>query len=219
MNSVFILANGNQVRFGSPESPKQLTEIDGKPLLVRTIEQVSQKVDFIRILSKNEVIKAKFPDLVFDPGDTKTLQATMLASKNLWHGRVTFLFGDCYYTQNAIDQIFAYDRPYAHFCRPFGSKKTWKPWGESFAMTWVEELYPRVLGNLAPPVPGAPFADYMPGTSWNFYRKMTGADLWNARTEWQIVIDDMTDDFDFPSDPYNWLKAREEHKQRLMETL
>ena len=65
MNTAIIVAAGSGTRFGS-EIPKQFLEINGKPLLIHTLEKFEQcdSIDaIILVLSAGEI--ERFPNFKF----------------------------------------------------------------------------------------------------------------------------------------------------------
>ena len=108
---VFSLCNGTQSRFES-DVPKQLCDINGIPLLLRTTQQVFDRGHLLYVMSHHKKIldvcgydHRIFP-LVGEPNDK--LVTTMISTAALWEERTIFLLGDVYYTDDALDKIFDY---------------------------------------------------------------------------------------------------------------
>lgn len=207
MHNLLILANGSQTRFGPKDIPKQLVDIYGVPLLTDTVRKFQDKVDKVLVLTGNTVIHGHLEGFCIDIGPTEGLRATMLASRILWGDeRTTYLFGDCFYTPEAVETIANCNLSYAHVCRTHNSRFTGKAYGESFAMMWDFSQNEKVAEVLA----------LKPdGTSWEFYRKMAGIDdlpevtnYLELSPECLIRVDDFTDDFDTWNDYLRWKEMK-----------
>jgi hypothetical protein len=206
MHRVLVLANGQQTRFGPKDEPKQLVPIDGEPLLAGTIRRLAPQVDEVRVVTWNPVIQSAFFDRYIDIGKTSGLQETMAKSREWWTDRTTYIFGDCYYTDDALAIIAGCDKPYTQICRTHHSEITGKPYGETFAMSWDASQSEKVFDALQ---------QNPTGTSWQFYRKMAGIEevpedvnYLELSPDCLIRIDDWTDDFDCREDYDKWLERR-----------
>src|SRR5690606_37023468 len=69
-----------------------------------------------------------------------------LSSKHLWNkdGRTLVFYGDCYFTEEAMDTIINFEKEeWTLFCRPNASKITGTPWGECFAQSFYPQHIKR----------------------------------------------------------------------------
>ncbi len=222
---VIIIAAGEAKRWNNYLGVnKHFIEIDGEPILKRTVRLLRERgVTDIYIVSDEEQYnlegaKLYHPKRNPDNGDLDKF----MNSRELWTAEPenkTFIFyGDVYFTEHAIDAILNDERE--HFvmhCRPFGSSVTGTPWGECFAVSFncgyhndvdaafvlVKDLYEREIMHK------------MGG--WELYRatlhKLLPEKLMGQHWVTGIninVIDDWTDDFDFPDDYDLFMKKRKE---------
>lgn len=141
-----------------------------------------------------------------------------VATADLWSNvdRTAILWGDCYYTDEAVRAIVSHPSDYLHyFRRPAASKTTGHRWDESFAVTFGPHEHARVY-DLAMRV-----HDAFQRQPWRSTHICThyGASLglpeeqWNTpkflkSTPGQTAIDDWTDDLDTPAEYVQWFGRR-----------
>lgn len=104
-----IPCGGDQSRWNGP-GRKQLIEIDGAPLLERTLRQVRQRYSEsdIRVLADVDEIVRLWPS-AFMPEQHRTL-CESLNSMPVDRDRVTILLGDVLFTDAALDRIATDER-------------------------------------------------------------------------------------------------------------
>jgi hypothetical protein len=149
-----------------------------------------------------------------DPYPTGCDQDKFLATQHLWNrdGRTGILWGDCYYTADAVRTICQPIEGLHYYRRPWASEITGHPWDESFAVTFWPDDHQRVR-DLA----------YIIAERWKrgellkthirtHYAAHLGVNLDDVTvligTPNQTVIDDWTDDFDYPDDYDRWCERR-----------
>jgi hypothetical protein len=125
-------------------------------------------------------------------------------------GRTHLLFGDVYFTEAAADSMFApCADPLRWYARPTPSGITGKPYGEIFAVSFDPEGG-RLLSKHCEIVRsayhsgGAPFA-----LGWEVLSSVLGLPLkpcGRPCPDSMTVIDDETEDFDFPNDFERWCR-------------
>jgi hypothetical protein len=216
-----VLCAGEATRWaGYLGTPKHLIVIEGERLLDRLVRLLSERgVDDIHVVVKGfdkryEVDGASC--YLANINYEKNADADkFLSSKELWSqsGRTIVFYGDCYFSEDAIDRILGeHRRDWVLFCRPGRSKITGSQWGECFAQSFypesldeheaalhkVADLYKmKVIGRCG---------------GWEHYRVMAG--LPDEKVGLPIMkgrfveINDWTEDFDFPSDYDGWVKRR-----------
>ena len=213
---VIILADGKAERW-TGEVPKHLLQINGEILLHRTVRQLIGKgISDIWITSHDP--RYNIPGItMFNPENNKYKIDQFYACSSIWreHSPVVFLYGDVYFSNNAIGTILeSVTDEYLYFQRTGPSKITGKPWKEGFAMkvsdtesffealTTIRELI--VAGQAG--VAHHQVQGFLEGHG-------TGA-YWGIGPH-GIEIDDETDDFDFPEDVERWLSmvGHIEHNQ------
>ena len=134
--NVFIHCAGEQVRWLGSES-KHLVDINGVPLLGRTIDQVLRfgniQPSSISVLARNDT---DYRDFCYGRyvhrlvvGDTANGCSTMLDTESLWDDRTIILLGDVYFTDITIKQILDYR---GRFC-------IWWDRQDVFAASWGQD--------------------------------------------------------------------------------
>ena len=105
---VWILCAWSQTRRNKakffPQYPyKQLIEIDGQPLLQKTINNLKSRWYEPVIITKNDELKI---DNSFDPDDNRFTVSSLLSSKDLRQDRNVILLWDVNYSEQSLDKIF-----------------------------------------------------------------------------------------------------------------
>lgn len=216
-----ILAQGDGRRWQRPDGslplgvPKHLVQVDGQSLVERIVGQLSERgVSDIVVVGPDEdqyrVAGARLVTLN-QPHPTATSMDKLIGTRELWaeEDRTTILWGDCYYSSEAMDLIVACDSADPHwFRRPWPSEITGHKWDESFAFSFLPEHHEDVhdLADL--------IADTVPARKihmWRHYAGQLGQDPATARirdyehTPHQTVIDDFTDDIDSWAEWCAWM--------------
>jgi hypothetical protein len=148
--SVFIPCAGDQCRWNAYLGvPKQLVDIDGEPLLYRTVRCLKERgLNDIFIIGNN-------PKFAVDGVRTYTPQAsrwiveTIKSTESLWTQRNIILLGDVWFSPESLDRVISTNAPIAVFGRKGGSELTGARWGEIFALVFRKTVAPqvsRVLG-------------------------------------------------------------------------
>lgn len=212
MVRVIIAAAGPQHKWQNYKGvPSHLAPVDGEPLLARTLRQaltISDDVHYTypgddRYLSAMAVLVPGQGATAY-PRDV-SLPSEYRATRDLWNpdGRTILLLGDTYFTDEAIELIAGFsERKYQGFGRRSASKITGCKYGELYAASWwpeqhegmdehldnIEEI--RASGRITRP------------TGWMLLRAWQGTDLarHTCLPEWMTVINDLTEDWDFPAD-------------------
>lgn len=213
-----VLAQGDGRRWRKPDgtyplgTPKHLIEVDGETLLSRIVRLLSDRgVTDIVVIGPDDdryrVTGARLATLA-DPHPTGTSMDKLFATRPLWalDGRSTILWGDCFYTDDAMDKITACDESEPHwFRRPAASTVTGHKWDESFALTFLPEHHDRLIEvaeHINATVPARKIH------MWNHYAAYIGAPMQIGDvvdTPHQTHIDDWTDDFDSWAEWCGWM--------------
>jgi hypothetical protein len=200
-----IMAAGSAERWGNHLGvPKQLVEIDGEPILRRTISLASRycsevvltvpQIGFFGAVPCEQVVGSGANEL------DKFLNARHLFD----HAeQVVFLWGDCYFTEAAMQTIYGDANGRRFFGRAQGNAV--KEWGELFALKadrFVLDMAEKLLDIQCVMQDGERYA------SWELYRICHGYPLrehfvGDGFTE----IADETDDFDYPDDYDRWMQV------------
>lgn len=213
-----IIAAGDGTRWGDHlGAPKHLAWLCGERLLDRTVRLASRYTDDIRIVVADpDDERYHVPGATVEPArlNPKNGDADkFLSSRHLWAGdrRTAILYGDVWFSDDAMRQIFSL-RPHAGgwhaFLRFTASETTGKPWGENFAHVLDPQAHAAYEKNLRRLVELQQAGKLHRSGGWEQYRAMAGAaddELTKHRNLGHAtVIDDWTDDFDFPSDWEMW---------------
>ena len=203
-----LLAAGDETRWGHYLGVhKHLVEVNGERLIDRTIKLIHDRVD------AEVMTLAKYPQY-------ENAKATLVCPSDLEHGgaiasmefwshdyRTTVLFGDVYFTLEAMDAICAIDN--VERCQFIGrsTPSTYHgcPYEEQFGFSLLPEHHVEVAGALEH-VKRALQTGAIKGCSgWAAYRYLHGLPLRKHRIRGDFVeIDDFTDDFDYPIDYERW---------------
>ena len=92
---ILILAAGPTWRGWTKEAPKQLSLIEGKPLLVRTLDQLKERGydENVTVITNNKAIQDVVPRY-FVPSMNRFWHETFLHRRELWGDRTIILNGD-----------------------------------------------------------------------------------------------------------------------------
>jgi hypothetical protein len=212
-----IIAAGEATRWNNYLGvPKHLVPVDGEPIAKRTIRLLRDRgvldiflvgldSDLYRLPGSQLYVAKKTPEY---HGADK-----FLSSQELWNtqGRTLALFGDVFFSEAAIDIIVNDSKKtWTAYGRRGASKITGKQGGEIFAQSfypndidrhreklfYIIDLYNQGVINRC--------------IGWEHYRAMQGATGVNVKKHkiYQdfTVIDDWTEDFDWPQDHVRFLE-------------
>lgn len=208
MIKVIVAAGGEGRRWNNfLNIPKHLITIDGETLLNRICRQFGKYTTEIVILSADERYRI----------DGATLKAPMLgdwldfgkiySSSHLWSDdRTIIVFGDVYFTDDAVKTIMSNKDQYKFFMRKGPSKYTGKGHKEIFAFSFSGDMNEKIKAHIHELV-----AKKQGGAgAWRLYLHMNNVthprDYF--KSDGYIEINDWTDDFDYPEDLLKWEKMR-----------
>lgn len=188
--------------------PKYLAPVEGVPILTRTENQLkSHGVSKIIIVKKQKSVKPGIDEI-----------DKFYGAADHWNpdGRTIILFGDTYYTDEAIKAIVEYPADdWAVFGRPSGSKLTGKPYGELYALVFHDKHSDDILANLRRAERLWLENRISRINTWTLYRLMVNLPetLLNAHVilpDYHFVeVNDMTEDFDYPHDYDRFIERKE----------
>lgn len=125
--TVVIMAGGRSTRWRG-ECAKQLTQVNGEPVLYRTVRLLRERGIEPKV---SERYSGQWPGL-----DTHAARSHAYQIDRVWNSRqhapAIFLYGDTYYTEEAIDEILACEQDWAFFGRRGQSRV--KSHGEIFGI-------------------------------------------------------------------------------------
>jgi hypothetical protein len=127
--------------------------------------------------------------------------------------RGIILYGDVYYTDEAVKTIATNDRPWCFYLRESASEITGKPWGEIFAFSFDGSLNKFMLENLKNISFKAVRRNIPKPAGWTLLRYLLNVkktkDIFVPEHSYAYInIDDWTDDFDYPHDLDTWQRLR-----------
>ena len=219
-----IIAAGEAKRWNNYLNvPKHLIEIDGEPILYRTVRLLRERgVSDIHIVGpQDDRYKVSGANLYVPTKEPKNQDADkFLNSRYLWNkeGRTVVLYGDVFFTDDAMDSIVNFERiEWTLFCRFKRSSITGTRWGECFAQSFYPADIPSHEEKLYY------IADLKRKNiisrcgGWEHYRAMNDQTDERVRRPHKkydkyVEINDWTEDFDTPEDydrfMENWNRSK-----------
>ena len=210
---VIVLAAGSAERWGNYRGvSKHLVKIEGKTLLERTCSQFLKYTDDVLVIGADERYKVDGTSLymIKAPNTNWKDAAKFLSSRNLWlsDGRTILVFGDVYFTNDAVKTIVSDKDSFKFFLRTGPSELSGARWKEIFAFSFDETMAAKVGNNLLYLVS---MGRVERQAGWELYRYMIGpAPAGLFENPHFTEINDWTEDFDFPEDLEIW----EEHRKK-----
>jgi hypothetical protein len=188
LESTIVLSAGESVRFEAPY-PKQNIEIDGEKIIERTLRLFPEAY----LVAVNPEIAPSYPK-VFKPKAYRYTSETLLSTKEIWSDVTIVLYGDVYYTEEAVE-IIKKSTPTTFFTDG----------QDIFGLKFDQD----VSGFLREVVVKADQPDGNAGRIWEVYRRMFGLPNWPATSDMPALtfIGDKTQDFDTLEDLENFKKG------------
>lgn len=212
-----VIAAGEGTRWGDHLGvPKHLVTVEGERLIDRTARLFSTYGEVV-VIGPDDRYRTPHSGL-YVPTITPSNGGVdkFLSSRCLWDpdGRTVVLYGDVWFSDDAAHTIGSFpDREWQLFARIDGSKLTGCTWGECFAHSFWPEHHEEHLTRMLLVRDMEATGEISRSGGWEHYRAMCGAR--NAARLGQhgafgrlTVIDDWTDDFDFPIDLDRWISRR-----------
>ena len=204
---VLIVAAGEGRRWDNYRNvPKHIVEVEGEVLLHRTYAQFKRYTDNIVIVSTDPryAIGQTYAPLVGDFFDF----GKIYSSYPIWDNeRTIIVFGDVYFTDEAVDTIMSNQDEFKFFLRKDKSSYTGKNHKEIFGLAFAGSSNDRIKSAIE-----ALIARKQGGAgAWRLYLHLHGLDKAKTgfyKTDGYVHIDDWTEDFDYPNDLINWEKMR-----------
>ena len=189
--------------------PKHLIDVGGETLLHRTVRQLADRVEQVWVVARNDDRYRQHA------GDTYTIDPSssdmdkFYSGRALWEGHTLIVYGDTYFTAAAMDTICADTDDWRLYCRPHGSTVTGSPYGECFAFSLPRSTHSQVLSAVVHVAGMHELGQTPRAGGWELYRAMLGLSLTeHVMGDHHTVIDDWTEDFDFPADYDLWRYRR-----------
>ena len=210
--TAIVLAAGEGKRWNNyTDVSKHLLEIDGESLIQRTTRQISAYADKTFVVGTDDSYKTEFSELFIPEKKKSPLEMHKFSSsEELWSERTVLLFGDVYYTDEAISTIVQDTKDFTFFLRSGPSSFTQKPYGEIYAFSFLDSIHRKLKESID--ILLIQHDIYSAG-GWSLMRHLLGISH-RSRTKdhltkgHYIEIDDWTEDFDHPIDLDRWLEAK-----------
>lgn len=200
--------------------PKHLIEINGERLLDRTIRLIRNKADKndkINVVAFKKIYKTPYSTLRVPRYEIKEEKEKhfeypfLYVSKKWWSvdDTTVILLGDVYFTEEAMNTIINNARKsnqYAFYGRDNASTFTGCSYGEIFGISISHESVDTVWNTILE-VKHLKETDQINRFSgWEIYRQLQSINPNSHEIKDNfIIIDDFTDDFDYPSDYDLWI--------------
>lgn len=205
-----VIAAGDATRWGDYRGiPKHLVEVGGEPILHRTARLLKQRVDTVWVVSKNDARYHQHGANIYtiEPGPSDADK--FYSSRAIWSGHTILVYGDCYFTEEALDTITQPVTDWMLYCRPDASEITGSPYGECWAYSIPEQQLDMFKQRLIWLAGMHELGETHRCGGWELYRALLGQDVNEHRmTTNYTTIDDWSEDFDYPRDYDMWLYRR-----------
>ena len=210
---VLVLAAGTGDRWDNYRgTAKHFLNVEGEVLIQRTVKQFKRYTNDVVVVGSSDAYAVEgaslyIPQLTAEDvnfGDVLKFYSSM----TLWSStRTVLVFGDVYFTDDAVDQIMSTDDSFTFLLRDSfdalgGSRR------EIFAMSFDGSMNSTVSQHILALARdrAAPRAG-----GWCLYRSLTRPN-WGA-TRHCVKVDDWTTDFDYPEDIISWETRRDERAE------
>lgn len=213
--TTFILCGGEGSRWNAHLGvPKQLADIDGVPLLQRTLAQLRRHGRNPTIVGSSEIFggMAEVLDGVIGDNILETIARLPFATDEPTY----ILLGDVVFSEAAIGEVFGL-RQTSFVLRPNENALTGKPYGEIFALRVMPEDVVRLREHIG-------ICLSRPGVWLKLWSVLASFSGTLGRRElivdprWVVTVNDLTDDIDLPEDyvrMQRYLRRNEGLLQRL----
>jgi hypothetical protein len=211
MTRVLVLAAGDGKRWNNFRgTSKHLTEIEGEVLLHRTCRQFLKHTSDVVVVGPDRSYKVLGTGLFIPPPPKPQWHdaAKFWSSHEIWGSKRTILiFGDVYFTDEAVDTIMTNTDEWKCFLRKGPSSVTGCEHKKIFAFAFNSSQNQRVRDKIAKLI-----AKNETGRGgWQLFSEL----VWDTHhyrfdNPHYVNIDDWTEDFDFPEDLTTWEKKRSE---------
>lgn len=214
---VIILAAGSGSRWNNFRgTPKHLAIVEKEVLLERTAKQFLKYTDDVCVVGADERYKVDETSLyiIKSPNTNWKDAAKFMSSKNLWlrDGRTVLVFGDVYFTPDAVKKIMSNKDEWKWFLRSDASELTGCTWKEIFGFAFNGSMVNNISQQLLRLVS---LGQTEKQAGWALYKSMIGNTANGLFNNPHFEeIDDWTEDFDFPEDLERWEENRKESRKR-----
>jgi hypothetical protein len=204
------LAAGEATRWQNHRgTPKHRLIIEDEVLIERTARQFLKYTnDVVTVVSKNahQVEGCS----MYVPGQGRNLKdmAKFMSSQTIWSDdRTVLVFGDVYFTDEAVETIMSDTKQWRFYLRKEASEITGKPWREIFGISF-DASFNKDMNTAILRVVSRNTASSAGG--WHLLMELLRTEDRSKlfMTDDHININDWTEDFDFPKDLDTWEEKR-----------
>jgi molybdopterin-guanine dinucleotide biosynthesis protein A len=211
---ILILCAGEGSRWRNYTGvPKHRVVVEGEVLVERTVRQFLKYTDDIVVVANDD--SDNIPGTttyIAKKDESHAIMDKFLSSQEQWSDTKTIIvYGDVYFTDEAVELIAKNDRQWCFFLRKDGSVITGKPWGEIFALSFDASFNEEILQNLKNFSFNKKYEYLDAAAGWELLKdllKVKNIKHIFENINSYINIDDWTEDFDFPHDFDTWKKLR-----------
>ena len=217
MTRVLIVAAGVEKRWNNHNgTPRHLTVVEKEVLIERTANQFLKYTDQVCVVAPDSSYAIDGAKLYIIKTSNTFWQdaAKFLSSKALWNpdGRTVIVFGDVWFTPDAVNKIMKNKDSFKWFLRKDGSKITGKQRREIFAFSFHSSQADSLLQTLLHAISVGACSE---NAEWAWYKATTGPTNHSLfANSHYIEIDDWTEDFDYPVDLTTWETLRKESRKK-----
>lgn len=208
------MAAGDATRWGNHLGiPKHLVDIDGEPLLARTVRQLGEIGADVIVLGHADRRYHVPGGFLAYPAFRAVDTDKFMSSMEWWspNDRTLIVYGDCYLSERAISEFLVggLGNGLTFIGRSGPSSFTGCNYGELFGVVVTPEMHGRLAAAILR-VRGLLLAGELErGGGWEVYRATQHLPLdAHVIADNFADLDDWSEDFDFPSDYDQWLFRR-----------
>lgn len=201
---VLILAAGEGSRWENYRGvQKHKLVIEGEVLIERTVRQFLKYSSDVVVVGSDKSYEVDGARCYIPPYHPKWKDmAKFWSSRDIWsEERTVLVFGDVYFTDEAVETIMKDEGEFTFFIRSKASNLTGKPWREIFGIAFKgssnEMLKARILEIIESSIA------FRTG-GWHLHKRL----VHEFKNTFSVEIDDWTEDFDFPVDIDRWEENR-----------
>jgi len=209
--SILILCAGTATRWKGNVF-KQLVNIEGNPLLNRTIDQLKKEnINNIYIVSWNENLKND-KCFFFTPKKYRYTLESLLYSKEIWGDYTIILLGDVYFSNNIIKKAISNNKNILFYGRINEEILKKHNRGEIFLLTFSKEMHSILENILKELIIEAEKGNK--GILWSLYQYLSMKKNIINNEDIFININDETSDFDTLQEYNDWIKINKKKGEK-----
>jgi len=175
----------------------------------RTARLLKPRVKTLWVVSQNDSRYHQHGGKIYTVEPKESDADKFFSSRPLWSGDTLIVYGDCYFSDDAIATMTSPVDDWTLYCRPGASELTGCPHGECWAYAIPEHQLDWFADRLIWLAGMHELGQTWRCGGWELYRALTGQDLGeHVMGTNHVVIDDWTEDFDYPADYDMWLHRR-----------